>query len=43
MKSNWTDQFWQDIKEMGGLVSRTEGECEVEYSSEINIEEFKKV
>ena len=43
MRSNWTDQFWQDIKEMGGSVSRTEGECEVEYSSEINLEEFKKI
>ena len=43
MRSNWTDQFWQDIKEMGGSVSRTEGECEVEYSSEINLEEFKKM
>ena len=27
---------------MGGSVSRTEGECEVEYSSEINLEEFKR-
>lgn len=43
MRSNWTDQFWQDIKEMGGSVSRTEGACEVEYSSDINLEEFKEV
>ena len=31
-RAAWTNQFWQDIKEMGGTVSFTEGECEVEYS-----------
>ena len=30
-RSAWTDQFWQDIKEMGGTVSRFIGDCEVEY------------
>tara|TARA_B110000438_G_scaffold291446_1_gene328402 strand:+ start:112 stop:333 length:222 start_codon:yes stop_codon:yes gene_type:complete len=41
-RSEWTNQFWQDIKEMGGSVSRLEGECEVEYSSDINLEDFIK-
>ena len=42
-RSEWTNQFWQDIKEMGGSVSREEGECEVEYSSDINLEDFIKI
>ena len=42
-RSSWTNQFWQDIREMGGSVSGLEGECEVEYSSEINLEEFTKI
>ena len=42
-RSEWTNQFWQDIKEMGGSVSRLEGECEVEYSSDINLEDFIKI
>ena len=42
-RSEWTNQFWQDIKEMGGAVSRVEGECEVEYSSDINLEDFIKI
>ena len=42
-RSEWTNQFWQDIKEMGGSVSRVEGECEVEYSSDINLEGFIKI
>jgi len=29
-------KFWEDIKEMCGVVSLTEGECEVEMSSFIN-------
>jgi hypothetical protein len=41
-RSSWTNQFWQDIREMGGTVSGLEGECEVEYSSEINLEDFTK-
>ena len=28
--------LWKDIKEMGGVVSLTEGECEVEMSPFIN-------
>lgn len=42
-RSSWTNQFWQDIREMGGTVSGLEGECEVEYSSEINLEDFTKI
>ena len=38
-----TNQFWQDIREMGGTVSFTEGECEVEYSSRINLDDFNKI
>ena len=33
----------QDIREMGGNVSFTEGECEVEYSPYINLEDFKRI
>ena len=43
MRSEWTNQFWQDIKEMGGAVSRIEGKCKVEYSPNINLEDFTKV
>ena len=43
MRSEWTNQFWQDIKEMGGAVSRVEGKCEVEYTSNLNLEDFTKV
>ena len=39
----WTNQFWQDIREMGGTVSFTEGECEVEYSPRINLDDFNKI
>jgi|TARA_B100000768_G_scaffold98534_1_gene91885 hypothetical protein len=42
-RSEWTNQFWQDIKEMGGSVSRVEGNCEVEYSPVINLENFSKI
>ena len=42
-RAAWTNQFWQDIKEMGGTVSFTEGECEVEYSSHINLNDFNKI
>jgi len=42
-RSSWTNQFWQDIREMGGTVSGLEGGCEVEYSSEINLEDFTKI
>ena len=42
-RAGWTNQFWQDIREMGGTVSFTEGECEVEYSSSINLDDFNKI
>ena len=42
-RAGWTNQFWQDIREMGGTVSFTEGECEVEYSSQINLDDFNKI
>ena len=42
-RSSWTNQFWQDIREMGGSFSGLEGECEVEYSPEINLEDFTKI
>ena len=32
----FSTNFWEDIKEMGGVVSLNEGECEVEMSSFIN-------
>ena len=42
-RAAWTNQFWQDIKEMGGTVSFTEGECEVEYSSKLDLNDFNQV
>ncbi len=42
-RAGWTNQFWQDIREMGGTVSFTEGECEVEYSPRINLGDFNKI
>ena len=42
-RSAWTNQFWQDIREMGGTVSFTEGECEVEYSPNINLNDFNEI
>ena len=42
-RSSWTNQFWQDIREMGGTVSFTEGECEVEYSPRIDLKDFSKI
>ena len=42
-RAGWTNQFWKDIREMGGTVSFTEGECEVEYSSSINLDDFRKI
>tara|TARA_B110001450_G_scaffold247289_1_gene262200 strand:- start:533 stop:769 length:237 start_codon:yes stop_codon:yes gene_type:complete len=42
-RASWTNQFWQDIKEMGGSVSGLEGECDVEYSSKIDLDYFKKI
>ena len=35
-RKEFSIKFWEDIKEMGGVVSLTEGECEVEMSSFIN-------
>ena len=42
-RAAWTNQFWQDIKEMGGTVSFTEGECEVEYSPKLDLNDFNQV
>ena len=42
-RAAWTNQCWQDIREMGGTVSFTEGECEVEYSPYINLDDFNKI
>ena len=42
-RSSWTNQFWQDIREMGGTVSGLEGECEVEYSPKLDLNNFTKV
>ena len=42
-RSSWTNQFWQDIREMGGTVSGLEGECEVEYSPKLDLNDFNKV
>ena len=35
-RKEFSTKFWEDIKDMGGVVSMTEGECEVEMSSLIN-------
>ena len=35
-RKEFSSKFWEDIKDMGGVVSMTEGECEVEMSSLIN-------
>ena len=35
-RKEFSTKFWEDIKEMGGVVSLTEGECEVEMSPFIN-------
>ena len=35
-RKEFSTKFWEDIKDMGGVVSLTEGECEVEMSSLIN-------
>ena len=35
-RKEFSTKFWEDIREMGGVVSMTEGECEVEMSSLIN-------
>ena len=42
-RSAWTNQFWQDIREMGGTVSGLEGECEVECSPKLDLNNFTKV
>ena len=36
-RKEFSPKFWEDIKDMGGVVSMTEGECEVEMSSLINV------
>jgi len=35
-RKEFSTKFWEDIKDVGGVVSMTEGECEVEMSSLIN-------
>ena len=35
-RKEFSTKFWEDIKDMGGVVSMTEGECKVEMSSLIN-------
>ena len=42
-RAAWTNQFWQDIREMGGTVSGLEGECEVEYSPKLDLNDFNKI
>ena len=42
-RAGQTNQFWQDIREMGGTVSFTEGEYEVEYSPRIDLKDFSKI
>ena len=42
-RAAWTNQFFQDLREMGDTVSFTEGECEVEYSPHINLNDFNKI
>ena len=36
-RKEFSTKFCEDIKEMGGVVSLTKGECEVEMSSFINL------
>ena len=42
-RAAWTNEFWQDIKEMGVTISFTEGKCEVEYSSKLDLNDFNQV
>ena len=35
-RKEYSAKFWEDIKDMGGIVSIIEGECEVEMSSLLN-------
>ena len=42
-RSAWTDQFWQDIKEIARTVLRFIGDCEVEYSPKLDLNDFRKV
>ena len=32
-RKSFSTQFWKDIKDMGGIVSFSEGECELELSN----------
>ena len=36
-----SDNFWNEIKEMGGQVSRIEGPCEVEMTSDFKNFDFE--
>ena len=35
-RAKFSNKFWNDIKEMGGIVSKSEGETLVEMSKLIN-------
>ena len=35
-RTKFSNKFWNDIKEMGGIVSKSEGETKVEMSKLIN-------
>ena len=42
-RSAWTDQFWQDIKEIARIVSRFISDFEVEYSPKLYLYDLIKV
>ncbi len=42
-RSPWTDQFWQDIKEIAITVLRFISDCEVEYSPKLYLYDLRKV
>ena len=35
-RTNFSNKFWNDIKEMGGIVNKSEGETVIEMSKLIN-------
>ncbi len=40
-RKSFSTQFWKDIKDMGGIVSFSEGECELELSNFIKSSDVK--
>tara|TARA_A100001388_G_C28419586_1_gene334437 strand:+ start:227 stop:562 length:336 start_codon:yes stop_codon:yes gene_type:complete len=40
-RKSFSTQFWNDIKDMGGIVSFSEGECELELSNFIKFSDAK--